>query len=270
LNGKANALTRRPGDLPEGGDEILKNMEQAVLKAYNVPEQLRILANEMPGQEACSISDLFVQAYMDDPLPNKILKGIRQGDSLKDITEGECTEQEGQVWYRGKRYVPEGDQLRLRLIQEHHDTTLPGHPGGAKTFDFLDRQYYWKDMRNQVDQYVRNCHGCQRSRTSSHATFGVLRPLPLPVKPWEDISMDFVVRLPECKGFDADWVEVDRLSKMRHFIPCHTTIDAVGLAKLFLREVVHLDGLPRTIVLDRGPQFASTFWGQVCSRLGIE
>jgi hypothetical protein len=57
---------------------------------------------------------------------------------------------------------------------------------------------------------------------------------------------------------------------MRHLIPCHTAIDAVGLAKMFLREIVRLDGLPRTIVSDRGPQFASTFWGQVCSRLGID
>jgi transposase InsO family protein len=57
---------------------------------------------------------------------------------------------------------------------------------------------------------------------------------------------------------------------MRHFIPCHTTIDAVGLAKLFLREVVRLHGLPKTIISDRGPQFASTFWGQICHRLGID
>jgi hypothetical protein len=162
-------------------------------------------------------------------------------------------------------YVPEGDQLRLRLIQEHHDTVLAGHPGRAKSFDLLDRKYYWKDMRKKVDQYVRNCHSCQRSRTSRHATFGVLRPLPVPEKPREDISMDFVVGLPECEGFDAVWVVVDRLSKMRHFIPRHTTIDVVGLAKLFLREVVRLHDLPKTIVSDRGPQFASTFWGQICS-----
>ena len=141
-NGKADALTRRPGHLPEGGDEILKNMEQVVLKPHNLPEQLRISANDIPDQEALLISDLFIQAYKDDPLPSKILEAIRQGASLKEITTAECTEQEGQVWYRGRRYVTEGDQLRLRLIQEHLDTALAGHPGRAKTFDLLDREYY--------------------------------------------------------------------------------------------------------------------------------
>jgi len=155
-------------------------------------------------------------------------------------------------------------------MQEHHETALAGHLGQAKTFDLLDRQYYWKDIRKQVDQYVRNCHSCQRSRTSRHAMFGVLRPLSLPEKPWEDISMDFVVGLLECEGFDAVWVVVDRLSKMRHFIPCHTMIDAVGLAKLFLGEVLRLPGLRRTIVWDWGHQFALTFWGQICSRLGVD
>jgi len=269
-NGKADALTRRPGDLPEGGDKRLKSMEQVVLKPHNLPEQLRILANEVSVPEPPSISDLFAQPYKDDPRPNKILTAISQGSSLKEITVAECTEQVGQVWYRGKCYVPEGDQLRLRLILEHHNTALAGHPGRAKTFDLLDRQYYCKDMRRQVNQYVRKCHSCQRSRTLRHAMFEVLRPLPVPEKPWEDNSMDFVVGLPECEGFDAVWVVVDRLSKMRHFIPCHTTIDAVGLAKLFLGEIVRLHGLPKTIVWDRGPQFALTMWGQICSRLGTD
>ena len=92
----------------------------------------------------------------------------------------------------------------------------------------------------------------------------------MPDKPWEDISMDFVVGLPECEGFDAICVVVDRLSKMRHFIPCHTTIDASGLAELSLWEVVRLHGCPLTIVSDRGPHCESTFWQQMCSRLGID
>jgi hypothetical protein len=64
------------GDLPEGGDERLKNMEQVVLKLHNLPDQLRILANDMPEQEVPSIAALFAQAYMNNLLPNKILKAI--------------------------------------------------------------------------------------------------------------------------------------------------------------------------------------------------
>jgi hypothetical protein len=64
--------------------------------------------------------------------------------------------------------------------------------------------------------------------------------------------MDFIVGLPECEGFDAIWVVVGRLSKMRHFIPCDMTIGAVGLAQLFLQEDVCLHGLPVTIVSDQG------------------
>jgi len=125
-------------------------------------------------------------------------------------------------------------------------------------------------MRKDVDRYVWNSHDCQWSLSSRHSTFGVLRPLPVLDKPWEHISMDFVVGLPECKGFDMIWVVVDQLWKMRHSVPCHMTIDALGLAEQFLREVVCLHGLPLTIVSDRGPQFASVFRQQVCSRLRID
>ena len=62
--------------------------------------------------------------------------------------------------------------------------------------------------------------------------------------------MDFVVGLPECEGFDTIWIVVDRLSKIRHLIPCHTTDDAAGLARMFLREVVRLHGLPAAIISD--------------------
>jgi hypothetical protein len=49
--------------------------------------------------------------------------------------------------------------------------------------------------------------------------------------------MDFVTGLPNSKGHDAIWVVVDRLTKMRHFIPYSTTIDAEGLANLFMTHI---------------------------------
>lgn len=125
-------------------------------------------------------------------------------------------------------------------------------------------------MRKQVDRYVPSCAECQMSRTSRPASFGVLRPLPVPEKPWEDISLDFVTGLPECEGYDAIWVVVDRLSMMRHFVSCKTTVDARGLAEMFLKEVVRLHGLPRTVISDRGLQFAAVFWKRWWERLGVD
>ena len=96
-NGKADALTRRPGDLPEGGDERLKNMEQVVLKTQNLLEQLRLLADSPPTQGHPSLFDLMTEADETDPLPENILNAIRTNGSLKEITVAECTEQDGRV-----------------------------------------------------------------------------------------------------------------------------------------------------------------------------
>jgi hypothetical protein len=60
--------------------------------------------------------------------------------------------------------------------------------------------------------------------------------------------MDFVTGLPDHgdQKYDAIWVIVDRLTKDRHFIPCHTTVDAESLADLFIQHVFRVDGLLRT------------------------
>ena len=125
-------------------------------------------------------------------------------------------------------------------------------------------------MQRDVDRFVKNCHVCQRSRTTRHAPFGILRPLPIPDRPWQDIAMDFVIGLPWSQGSDAIWVVIDRLTKARHFVPCRMSIDAAGLADLFIEHVSELHGLPNSIVSDRGPQFAAALWQRLCGRLGID
>ena len=81
--------------------------------------------------------------------------------------------------------------------------------------------------------------------------------------------MDFVVGLPKTMGkYDSIWVIVDRLTKSDHFIPVKVTYNAEKLAKLYISEVVRLNGVPLSIISDRGTQFTSKFWKTLHAELG--
>src|SRR5690606_21086339 len=134
----------------------------------------------------------------------------------------------------------------------------------------VTRNFWWPNMRNTIDRYVRNCHTCTRIKPVRHAPYGFLKPLQVPQKRWDSLSMDFIVKLPNSEGFDAIYVVVDRLTKMAHFIATTSDVDAEGTARLFRDNVFRLHGLPRSIVSDRGTQFVNSFMRDLCKLLQIK
>ena len=95
-------------------------------------------------------------------------------------------------------------------------------------------------------------------------------PNSIPEKLWIHISVDFITKLPLAQGYDSILVVVDRLTKMVHFIPTTEKTSAKGLARLFRDNVWKLHGLPESIILDRGPQFAVGLMRELNRMLGIE
>ena len=145
-----------------------------------------------------------------------------------------------------------------------------GHFGIDKTLVFFKEKFFWPYMKKDAHRYCTRCVAYlqAKSKVMSH---GLYTPLPIPSAPLVDISMDYVLGLLRIRrDVNSIFVVVDRFSKMAYFIPCHKVNDASHISKLFLREVVRLHGLPRTIVSNRDAKFLSHFWKILWAKLGTK
>ena len=98
-----------------------------------------------------------------------------------------------------------------------------------------------------------------------------LQTLPIPSWKWEDISMDFIVGLPNTtQQHDSIWVIIDRLTKTAHFLPVHSSYTAKKYAEIYLDQIIRLHGVPKMIISDRGSQFVARFWEQLQASLGTK
>ena len=114
----------------------------------------------------------------------------------------------------------------------HHDTA--GHLGQEKTLNLVKRHFYWPGMVKDVEDFVRSCDICQRTKKVTQQPAGLLQPIPPPNRPWEEVTMDFMSMSETSHGYDSIAVVIDRLSKMGHFIPTRKDIDAKQFAQRFM------------------------------------
>lgn len=178
------------------------------------------------------------------------------------------TLEQGIVRYKGRLVIPPKSELVSKLLLEYYNTPIGGHSGDFKTYQQIAQEWFWSGMRKKVQQYVRSCAICQENKVSSLSPAGLLQPLPIPSRIWEDISLDFVDGLPRSNGVDSVLVVVNRLSKYAHFIGVKHPYTAQSIAQVFIREIVRLHGFPATMVSDRDRVFLSLFWTELFKSRG--
>jgi hypothetical protein len=85
--------------------------------------------------------------------------------------------------------------MRDNLLKEKHSGGLDGHFGHEKTYAQLSSLYYWPGMKVDVNKFVDRCKFCQHAK-GKRQNIGLYQPLPIPERPLDAISMDFVLGLP--------------------------------------------------------------------------
>ena len=126
-------------------------------------------------------------------------------------------------------------------------------------------------MKKDIEDYVSKCLACQQVKTERQRPAGLLKPLLIPAWKWQDITMDFVTKLPITpKKNDAVWIIVDRLTKSAHFIPFQVSQSTEVLADKYIREIVRLHDVLTTITSDRDSRFRSHYWQSLMDCLGTK
>ena len=117
-------------------------------------------------------------------------------------------------------YVPNVPKVKLLILDEIHKTPYLGHPDYQKTITMLRKEYFWRNMKNEVADYIARCLKCQQVKIEHQHLAGLLQPLPIPSWKWEIISLDFITGMPRNQNMnDSIMVVVDKLSKEAHFLP---------------------------------------------------
>jgi hypothetical protein len=252
------------------GVPVLEPVAGAVGCKQRVPREIAVVVlstETADGTLSEPIRDSLLELQRLDPFVvqkqyEKIPIRLRAGS---DVGHWRIRETDGLLCYRGAVYVPTEKAIRSEIIYMNHDDALAGHLGYSKTLELIKRKYFWQSLRKDIKDYVKTCAECQRGKSRRHRPYGELAPIPTPLKPWEEITMDFITDLPPSKKnnqvFDSILVVVDRFTKLARYIAVRKSMDTAELADIFINHIFKDFGCPKGITTDRGSLFTSKFWG---------
>lgn len=262
-------------------DEDVADVSQTFQTASLQPESAPVWEN--PEEENASATTLhsltrtkleqFQKSYLDDPAFKTIYE-----DPANLLHTGLgpsrfCRDTEGLLWFRDpsdnfRLCIPRG-RLRQELVAASHESPFEtAHAGGQKLLQRLRLKYYWPTMRPDVLEFVTTCDVCQKIKPDRRKKPGLLKPLPIPERPYHTVTMDLITNLPISEGFEAILVLTDKLTKHVQFIPTFNSLSKFGFAKLFTDNIICRFGLPDSIVCDRDGRWMSEFWKAVADYLG--
>nr|GFA37802.1 retrotransposable element Tf2 [Tanacetum cinerariifolium] len=140
---------------------------------------------------------------------------------------------------KNRSWIPCFGDLRTLIMHESHKSKYSIHPGSDKMYQDLKKLYWSPNMKAEIATYVSKCLACAKVKVECQKPSGLLLQPVIPVWRWENITIDFVTKLPKTStGQDAIWVFVEQLTKYTHFLPMKEINSMEKLMRQYLKEVV--------------------------------
>ncbi|KAI3712630.1 hypothetical protein L1987_71190 [Smallanthus sonchifolius] len=234
--------------------ELLNDYDCAI--RYH-PGKANVVADALSRKETKPKRVRALQLTIHPGLPDRIRSA--QLEALKEDNlplEGTCG-MEAQLEVKSDRiryfveriWIPVFGNLRELIMDEAHKSRYSIHPGSDKMYHDLKVLYWWPNMKADIAIYVSKCLICAKVNVEYQKPSGLLQQPEIPMWKWEQISMDFITKLPRTPtGCDTIWVIVDRLTKSAHFLAIKETDKMDKLTRTYLKEIVSRHGVPISII----------------------
>ncbi|GJT58527.1 putative reverse transcriptase domain-containing protein, partial [Tanacetum coccineum] len=153
---------------------------------------------------------------------------------------------DGTLCLNGRSWLPCYGNLRTVIKHDSHKSKYSIHPSSEKMYQDMKNLYLWPNIKANIATYVSKCLTCAKVKAEHQRPSGLLVQPDIPQWKWDNITMDFVMKLPKSsQGYDTIWVIIDRLTKFVIFVPIRETDPMDKLARMYLKEVVTMHGTPR-------------------------
>ncbi|GJU78090.1 putative reverse transcriptase domain-containing protein [Tanacetum coccineum] len=107
----------------------------------------------------------------------------------------------------GMSWLPCYGDLRTMIMHESHKSKYSIHPGSDKLYQDMKKLYWWPNMKADIATYVNKCLTCAKVKAEHQRPSGLLVQPKIPEWKWDNITMDFVTKLPKSsQGYDTIWV----------------------------------------------------------------
>nr|GEZ76434.1 reverse transcriptase domain-containing protein [Tanacetum cinerariifolium] len=195
------------------------------------------------------IQEAQIDALKPENLEKEDVGGMIRTDIPKERLEPRA---DGILCLHGRSWLPCYGNLRSVIMHEYHKSKYSIHPGSEKMYQDMKKLYWWPNMKADIATYVSKCLTCAKVKAKHQRPSGLLVQPAIPVWKWENITMDYITKLPRSsQGIDTIWVIVDRLTKFAHFLPIRENDPMDKLARLYLNRIVTRHGTPVLIICDR-------------------
>jgi hypothetical protein len=113
--------------------------------------------------------------------------------------------EQGIIKYHDKVWITHNSALQTKLISYFHASSIGGHSGSKATYQRLKQLLHWRGMKQDVDNFVKQCQVCQQAKHELTHPASLLQPLLIPQGAWQDLSMNFIEGFQIQKGVMLYW-----------------------------------------------------------------